>query len=261
MSPPVPVPKSANVSVTEVIAELRSTSGVQEEAPWRSARPGTRETIKDTSEIPNFMRRGLKMNRPLTASESTDWDPSDVGYFLPDNTCYDHHYCDGGILYFSNVLAFIQHLRGVAVHKPEYIIRNNIQTCFRGKALDWYDRELTNDESDSLTCLPLEKGWYRLLIERFRPHSDVAHDKYREGEYTVDDAWAGHDPVEWAHTMMRDAEASGITQTALQLRHIWSGLDRKLMWPVRCPEHDTSVSDFMKELDDAYQEWYYYQEE
>lgn len=241
------------LQLSQVMAYLRENSRSFEDVAWRSANT-------EISAIPGFMHRAARNTSP--SSESTVWNPSDVGYFIPDNTSYEHHYCHEGVLFFSNVFAFIKHIRGIAVHRPEEIIRDNIQTCFRGKALDWYDIELSDDEKGGLTCLSPEQGWYKYLIQRFQPRCDVAFDKYQYAEYSVDCAWACNDPVEWAHSVMRDAEAM-VSPPSIrdQLRHIWRAIDQDLKWPIHCPEQDTSVSLFMKELDDAYQEWCHYNQD
>lgn len=193
---------------------------------------------------------------PISAGEeSSHWNSRDVGYFVPNDNAKEHQYCKQGITYFTNVYAFVNHLRGLAVSKPQSLIRNNLHSCLREKALDWYALELTVFEKSDLHTLPLETGWFKSLLGRFKPLQNVSLHRFRKGRYTVEDAEARRDPVRWAHNMLRHAQAAGYNGPYVQLRQIWYGIDLELQWPVKCPTKSTSVSGFMKELDDAYLEW------
>jgi hypothetical protein len=192
---------------------------------------------------------------PLTPELSSSWDTNDVGYFTPDDTAVDHRYTDNGTTYYTNVYAFVNHIRSLAFTKPESLIRANLNSCLRDKAQDWFDMELNSGEREVLSVISLETGWIKALLKRFKPLYDVALRRYKEGQYNKEDAENGYDPVKWAHGMMRNAQAAGITSIYAQLKQIWYGIDLELQWPVNCPTKSTAVSEFMKELDDAYLEW------
>lgn len=192
---------------------------------------------------------------PVTTDLSSPWDTNDVGYFTPDDTAIYHRYTGNSTTYYTNVYAFVNHIRSLAFTKPEPVIRANLHSCLRDKAQDWFDMELNFGEREVLRVMPLETGWIKALLKRFKPLYDVALRRYKEGQYDKEDAENGYDPVKWAHGMMRNAQAAGITSTYAQLKQIWYGIDLELQWPVNCPTKSTAVSEFMKELDDAYLEW------
>ncbi|KAJ5148902.1 hypothetical protein N7448_000480 [Penicillium atrosanguineum] len=190
---------------------------------------------------------------PVTTDLSSPWNTSDVGYFTPDDTAGDHRYIENNTTYYTNV--FVNHIRSLAFYKPEPVIRANLHFCLRDKAQDWIDMELNVMEREMLRVLPLETGWIEALLKRFKPLYDVALRRYKEGQYAKEDAENRYDPVKWAHGMIRNSQAAGITSTYAQLKQIWYGIDLELQWPVNCPAKSTLVSEFMKELDDAYVEW------
>lgn len=191
---------------------------------------------------------------------TTAWRTYDVGYFAPDNTAYEHRYCEGGSRYFTNVYAFVNHLRGLSTQMEQTTIQDNIHSCLRGKALDWFAGELSPEEQKDLALMPLEEGWYKQLIQRFQPLYDVSLHAYKNARYGLEDAEARRDPVVWAHNVMRHAQACGKTDPYGQLRRIWYSIDLNLQWPVHFPKRGAPVSEFMKELDDAYLEWCHEQE-
>lgn len=191
----------------------------------------------------------------LVTTEMSSWSTQDVGYITPDDTSEEHTRTENGTIYYNNVFAFVNHIRSLAFYKPEPVIRANLYSCLLEKARDWFDMELTVMEKEVLLEMPLETGWIRALLKRFKPLYDVALRRFKDGQYEKEDAESGYDPVKWAHSMMRNAQAAGITSTYAQLSQIWWSIDLELRWPVKWPTKSTSVSEFMKELDDAYLEW------
>lgn len=189
-------------------------------------------------------------------AKSTPWNTHYVGYFVPNNTDQRHHYCSGGAMYFTSVYAFVNHLRSLQSHISMATIRDNIHFCLRGKAVDWYATELSSKERTDLGILPLEKGCYEKLIEHFHPPRDISRYEYETASYSLEDAEARRDPVEWAHNILRHAQAIGYTDTYSQLDHIFHALDTQpLEWGIPYPESVASVSDFMADLNMGYSAW------
>jgi hypothetical protein len=199
-------------------------------------------------------RQSPSWTAPVTTDMSS-WSTQDIGYFTPDDTSDEHTRTENSTTYYNNVFAFVNHIRSLAFYKPEPVIRANLHFCLLEKARDWFDMELTVMEKEDLREIPLETGWIRALLKRFTPLYDVALGRFNDGQYKKEDAENGYDPVKWAHSMMRNAQAAGITSTYAQLRQVWYSIDLELQWPVNCPTKSTLVSEFMKELDDAYLEW------
>lgn len=152
---------------------------------------------------------------------STSWNTRDIGYFAPNNAEKRHHYLDHGVTYFTNVYAFVNHLRSLQSNISMRTIRSNIHFCLRGKALDWYDVELSPEERKDLGNLPLEEGWYKRLIDRFQPLPDAVECAFWDASYGLEDARAGRGLVEWAHNILRHAQALEDTDIHGQLNQFY----------------------------------------
>lgn len=158
-------------------------------------------------------------------------------------------------MYFTNVNAFVNHFRGLQSNISVDTIRNNIHSCLRGNVLGWYDVELSPGEGKGLGILPLEEGWYKELIQRFRLPEHVAYCTFWKSTYNMDDVNTGRDPVEWAHSILRHAQAHEDTGTRGQLNIILYSVDEELAWKIPIPTSNTTISKLMKQLDSWYSGW------
>lgn len=199
----------------------------------------------------------LPHSATILATMLTSWNTQNVGYFVPNNAAQRHHYTQHEVTYFTNVHAFVNHVRALESHMSAGTIRSNIHFCLRGKALDWHDVELSPEERIDLSISPLDEGWYAKLIERFQPLERAAEYAYVSASYTLEDAKAGRDPVEWAHHILRHAQATGDTDIERQLDHIVRSIDQKLLWGVALPNPRNSnmLEKVMEELEFYYEIW------
>jgi hypothetical protein len=88
-----------------------------------------------------------------TEYQGGTWRADEVGYFFPD---LHRDYGTAEIVtigrdsYYRNVQTFLQRLDDVSRLRGAEVVRNNISTCLRGAALQWYMSELTDEEKQSL---------------------------------------------------------------------------------------------------------------
>lgn len=196
------------------------------------------------------------------AMKSTSWNTQDVGYFVPNDTAQRCHVSHHEVTYFTNVHAFVNHVRALEGHMAMTTIRSNIHFYLRGKSLDWHAVELSAEERSVLGTLPLEQGWYKALIDRFQPQHRAAEYAYEDASYSLEDAKARRDPVEWAHNILRHAQAMGNEDICGQLDRIVRSDDDGIRWGVALPNprSDNMVSEVMSDLEFWYSLWCYEQD-
>lgn len=227
--------------------------------PSRSGRPSAEPRGQKRFNVSDAPLHKRTKTVPM---KSSSWDTKEVGYFKP---CPSHKHVQDikGILYFSHVIAFLNHIRALSVFKDEDTIRLNLHTCLRGTALEWFISELSHEHRESPRDLPLEEGWFKKLEDRFKPGVSESLEKLDymrslEMEHGISlVTWQmehGISPVFWAHNALRYLQASGsCSDVSEQLYEIWEFLDENYEeWKIPEPTSNTSIPDFMRSLDDFY---------
>lgn len=132
---------------------------------------------------------------------SDRWNPADLGYFDPH---LDKSYGEGEIvivgkdLYFRNAILFVERVRDVATVKGDATVRTNLNTALRGAALKWYTAELSNLERTGLRNDPRGVDeWCNALLARFKELPGVALSNLTIEKYTLADARAKREPVDY----------------------------------------------------------------
>jgi hypothetical protein len=193
-------------------------------------------------------------------AKSTVWITAEVGYFDPDLTEDNHIRCINNVMYFSHVLAFINHIRALSVFKREDIVGTNLHACLRGLAQEWFISELSQADRLSLRDLSLEDGWFKHLLDRFAPSEYTALAEVHGKIHRFEETTSHPNPVSWAHNLLRrlqcDAKYSKATEHE-QLVVLYGLLDPSLHRRLATPVPDTTIAQFIKALDDTYTELYY----
>ncbi|KAJ5995638.1 hypothetical protein N7481_002615 [Penicillium waksmanii] len=190
------------------------------------------------------------------AGKASNWVNSEIGYFFPDPTRDEHVRMVEGALFFSNALAFVNHLRALSAFKNENTIRLNIYSCLRGEALEWFISELSQSEREKLRSSSLEEGWIETLMKRFKTPPSHALKTLKRSKYNWGDVRCQRSLVMWAHNMLRLAQESNEYPVAWQQIHaVWDQIEIPIRGNVNEPSSGTTVASFMEELDGWYNLW------
>ena len=202
----------------------------------------------------------VRPNLTQDNAKSISWVTEEVGYFDPDLTEENHIRCVRGATYFSHVLAFVNNLRAISVFKSEDTMRYNIHACLRGMAREWFISELSHQDREFLRELSLQEGWCRRLLERFSPSEYTALAEVHGKFHTLEETQSYRSPVAWSHNVLRrlqcDAKYTNATQHE-QLVVLHGLLDPVLQKRLSRPLPQTTIAEFIKDLDDTYLELYY----
>jgi hypothetical protein len=185
------------------------------------------------------------------------WRPDEVGFFDPDlddsevigrgNFVYL-----GNHPYIRDVYVFIDRIKDVARQKGEQMVRDNIQTCLRGTALEWHTSELTDFEKDALRTVDLERGWIK---QRFKERAPIAWNRLEKERYTLKDAANGGPPRAYAQAVFRDAKAAGVESVYNQLVAAWTHLHWEFQRDIPAPTSTTTMIDFLDQLESKTDIW------
>ena len=199
-------------------------------------------------------------NAAAAARDSPRFNAGDVGFFDP---FYDGKSSDtaagiehaGKDTYFRDVTIFIDRIKDVVRVKGAEL-RNNLQICLRGEALDWYTCQLTENEKRLLTYGDNVDEWSRALLERFGPTKASGMAILVKERYTLHDAIRHREPREYAMTIIRAAKIAKLGDIHNQLDVIWNGLDVEFQSDVNPPTVETSLNQLLTSMDIRKQQWW-----
>ena len=193
------------------------------------------------------------------------WNAGDVGFYDPlhegksvsSASPIEH---TGKDTFFRDVDLFIERAKEVATVKGGEMVRNNLWTCLRGTALEWWTAEVSDNEKRlSKYGDGNDLGeWSSLLVSRFKQPSHVAIDAVLRERYTMHDAGNRREPREYAQKILRSAKDAGLIGVKNQLDIIYNGMDPELRRDLKKPRERTKLNDFLEELDDFKHDWWTY---
>ena len=204
------------------------------------------------------------LDAAATAASKSRWNASEIGFFHP---MYEDKSIASGAApmehtpkdtYFRDVHLFIEHARDVAGIKGDELVRTNLWTCLKGPALEWWLSELGETEKRLAKLGNKLDEWERILVDRFRAPSNVAIESLLRERYTLRDASNRREPREYAQKILRTSKDAGLTNVRNQLDMIYNGLDADLRRDIRRPRDNTSLNDFLEDLDDYKHDWWTY---
>lgn len=193
------------------------------------------------------------------------WNPGDVGFFDPfyegksaGSAAPIEH--TGKETYFRDIHLFVERAKEMATIKGGETVRNNLWTCLRGAALEWWTAEVSDAEK-RLTKYGNESSideWVTLLVARFKQPSHLAIDSVLRERYTMTDASNRREPREYAQKILRAAKDAGMTLIKNQLDIIFNGIDLELRRDIKHPEEASTVNAYLTALDECKHTWWAY---
>ena len=200
---------------------------------------------------------------PLPAQASTELlteiRPQDVGYFYPDYQSEQDPNSAvpsvGKYVYFRDVYMFVDWLKEFEARGKN--VKSVISSCLRGSALIWYLVELSDEDRIRLHASTGLGEWYELLIGRFKLRTGTAIAKLTSGSSVYTLTAVKHTPPRvWAQYMLHLVRAADFGSTHSSLTVIWSQLDGELQHNVGKPTEQTTLSEFLEEMDSKAEIWY-----
>ena len=193
------------------------------------------------------------------------WNAGDVGFFDPH---YEGKTAETGSpiehtgkeTFFRDFHLFIERAKEVATIKGGEMVRNNLWSCLRGTALEWWTAEVSDAEkrlSKYGDANNLDE-WSTLLAGRFKKPSHVAIDAVLRERYTMHDASIRREPREYAQKILRSAKDAGMTSIKNQLDIVFNGIDLELRRDIKPPEEGCAINPYLTAMDNCKHTWWAY---
>jgi len=197
-------------------------------------------------------------------AELGHWQADEVGFFFPDlHSSYGSSeiVTIGKDSFYRNASVFLDRLDDIARLKGDDLVRNNISTCFRGAALQWYTTELSDIEKASFRSPSGSNPqdaiyrWRLALKRRWDPPPSVALQNFMNTRFTMTMVQSGVSVVQYFSTKLRLAKEAGFDNVHQQLLAVWNGLDISIREHIDEPDEDTSIDRFRRKLEDKGRLW------
>ena len=188
------------------------------------------------------------------------WNPQEVGYFDP---FYDNKtVVTGGPIehagkdtYFRDVHIFIDRIKDMAIVKGEKLVRDNLYTCFKGKALHWYSSILSPEQKRLVKLGEGVDEWVAALLKRYKESASSAMTTLTTAKYTMEDARRKREPLEYAILISRAAKATDMSVLS-QVTLIYNGIELELRRDLSKPTEATTMESCLQELEDNKELWW-----
>lgn len=192
---------------------------------------------------------------------NTRWNAAELGFFDPTykgktvQTGPDMEHTNRET-YFRDVHMFIQRAKDFMPAKGEVVIRENLFTCLRGIALQWYTSELASDTKRLLRHGAGIEEWERLLLKRFKQSLSMAMDMLANEKYTMEDACECREPREYSAKIIRAARDADMAAELNIMSLIYNGFDVEFRRDLLIPSTSLALDTFLQTMDDRKHLWW-----
>lgn len=140
--------------------------------------------------------------------------------------------------------------------KGEQMVRDNLSSCLRGTALEWYTEELSPDIKSFIRYGSGIDKWEKQLLKRFKLAPHIAIMTICNERYTIEDARRHREPRDFAGNIMRAAKDAEITSPISILSFIYNGLDAEFQQHIPVPSSTTSTDSYLQTMDERKNLWW-----
>lgn len=201
---------------------------------------------------------------PAGASSSggsdNKWNASEVGFFDPrydgksvvTGSPIEH---TGKDTYFRDVHVFVERIKDMVVIKGDKMMRDNLYTCLRGAALEWYTAILTDEQKRLVKLGDGVDEWVHALTKKWKESPTAAVAIVSKERYTMDDARRKREPFEYVQIIVRAAKSAEMS-TYTQIYFIYNGMEPEFRRDLTKPTMDTTMDAFVQQMDDTKEIWW-----
>lgn len=189
------------------------------------------------------------------------WNAAELGFFDPNynnksaNTASDGEHLVRG-MNFRDVHTFIQRAKDLMNTKGEQMVRDNLSSCLRGIALEWYTSELSLDIKSFIRYGTGIDKWEKQLLKRFRLAPHIAMMTICNERYTIEDARRHREPRDFAGNIMRAAKDAELTSPISILSFIYNGMDAEFQQHLPVPSATISTDSYLQIMDERKNLWW-----
>ena len=199
-------------------------------------------------------------SEPFT-SGNPRWNASEVGFF---DSLYDGKSISTGQAmkharkdtYFKDVHLFIERAKDIATIQGGQHVRDNLFTCLRGSALQWYTSEISIEAKQLMRYEDEIDHWTTQLLKRFKENINVFMNIMLREQYTMKDARRRRESREYAAKILRAAKSAELESMANQIAIIYNELNVEFRRDLTKPVNVLSIDFFLREMNEVKDIWW-----
>lgn len=192
--------------------------------------------------------------------QNSPFRPQDLGFFEPDNGALSSTTHTEGKTTCHDVFGFTARVRAKTEGISSGIcspasVAIKLDACLKGKAECWYTNELSSVSRAGLTT-NLE-FWCSEFEKRFRQSPSTALEKLENKRYKIQDVRMRKEPEDYVQNMISLAKHAGTALSTFSLLlTAYQHMDAELRITIPRPTQQTSLTDFMKTIGEAKDNWF-----
>jgi hypothetical protein len=159
-------------------------------------------------------------------------------------------------IYFRDVHLFLKRVKNVAKVKNAAQIRENLFTCLRELALQWYTFELFENIKNLLKYDNEIEFWEKKLLKRFKKSVSVVMISLMKKKYTMKDVKRRRESRKYAEVILRAAKFAELISKISQIFLIYNEIDVKFQRDIFMLKKNTKLDIFLTNLDDRKNVWW-----
>jgi hypothetical protein len=153
-------------------------------------------------------------------------------------------------IYFRDVHLFVERIKNVAKIKNAAQIRENLFTCLRELALQWYIFELFENIKNLLKYDNDVEYWEKKLLKRFKESVNVTMISLVKEKYIMNDVKRRKESKKYAEVILRAAKSTELISEISQIFLIYNDIDVKFQRNIFMSKADTKLDNFLTNLND-----------
>ena len=158
--------------------------------------------------------------------------------------------------YFRNVHVFIDRVKDMTLMKRFDVIRNNLFTCLRETALNWYHAKLSDEDKRILKYETEVEKWITALLKRFKENSSTTMIVIIKERYFLKNARRHRESREYAQIILRAVKSAMMIFVYNQLFLVYNELDVKFQQHLIFSTFETTIDSFLDQLDMKREIWW-----
>ena len=158
--------------------------------------------------------------------------------------------------YFKNVSLFIERIKNIAIIQNEQHVRNNLFTCFKDFALQWYTLKISFEVKQLMKYKNDIDHWINQLLDRFKESTDVFINTILKKRYIMKDARRHRESRKYEVKILRAIKSAELELSANQIIIIYNEFDIEFRKIFTKSINVSSMNFFFREMNKVKEIWW-----
>jgi hypothetical protein len=159
-------------------------------------------------------------------------------------------------IYFRDVHLFLKRIKDVTKIKDVAQIRENLFTCLRELALQWYISELFENIKNFFRYDNEIKYWEKELLKKFKESVNVVMTSMIKKKYIMKNVKRRRESRKYAEIILRAAKSTKLISEINQIFLIYNDIDVKFQRNISMSKTNTKLNSFFTNLSDRKNVWW-----